>query len=177
MRHFVLSAVGRDRPGIVAAITRVLVDHGANVEDSHMGILRGHFAMTLVLAVPDEADVPRLDRDLRRTGDELELEAISLSAVGELEATPSTPTHVVTLYGADHPGILAGASSALAERGVNITDLSTRLVGEERTPLYVVVMEVAAGELSANELENVLAAVGAEQDVEIAVNALDPDAL
>ena len=56
MEHLALSAIGRDRPGIVAAVTRVLLDHGVNVEDSQMTILRGHFTMTLILGVPDEAD-------------------------------------------------------------------------------------------------------------------------
>jgi len=32
MSHVVVTAVGRDRPGIVAAVTRVLVDEGCNLE-------------------------------------------------------------------------------------------------------------------------------------------------
>ena len=56
MPHFALSAIGRDRPGIVAAVTGVLLGHGANLEDSQMTILRGHFTMTLVVALPNGAD-------------------------------------------------------------------------------------------------------------------------
>ena len=48
VRSFALSAVGADRPGIIAAIAERLVAHGLNVTDSQMGILRGFFAMTLV---------------------------------------------------------------------------------------------------------------------------------
>ena len=36
-----VTAIGADRPGIVAAVTGVLVEHGANIEDSSMTILRG----------------------------------------------------------------------------------------------------------------------------------------
>ncbi len=177
MRHFALSAIGRDRPGIVAALTRVLYEHGVNVEDSQMGILRGHFSMTLVVTVPDGADAALLERALATTAEQLELEAISLRPVAELEAATRAPSHVVTLYGADHPGILAAAAAVLAERGVNITDLSTRLVGGEEAPLYVVVMEVAAGELEEAELRAALERVGREQGVEIAVSALEQDVL
>ena len=38
-------------PGIVAAVSRVLFDLGCNVEDSSMTLLRGNFAMMLVLAM------------------------------------------------------------------------------------------------------------------------------
>ncbi|MBV8303503.1 MAG: amino acid-binding protein, partial [Acidimicrobiia bacterium] len=47
MGHYAVSAVGADRPGIVAAVTRVFVEHGCNLEDTSMTILRGHFAMML----------------------------------------------------------------------------------------------------------------------------------
>ena len=40
MPQLALSAIGRDRPGIVAAATAVLLRHGVNVEDSRMSILR-----------------------------------------------------------------------------------------------------------------------------------------
>ena len=43
MRHYALTAVGRDRPGIVAGITAVLLAHEVNVEDSQMTILREPF--------------------------------------------------------------------------------------------------------------------------------------
>ena len=55
VRSFVLSVTGRDRPGIVSSVTRVLLDHALNLEDAEMAILRGHFAVMLVLAAPAEA--------------------------------------------------------------------------------------------------------------------------
>ena len=53
MRHFAVSAIGRDRPGIVAAVSKVLLDHEGNIEDSQMTILRGHFTMTLIVSIGD----------------------------------------------------------------------------------------------------------------------------
>ncbi|MFL5879210.1 MAG: glycine cleavage system protein R [Actinomycetota bacterium] len=52
MARFAVSVFGRDRPGIVAAVSRVLADAGCNLEDTSMTILRGHFAMMLVVAGP-----------------------------------------------------------------------------------------------------------------------------
>ena len=42
--HVAVTAVGADRPGIVAAVSRALYDVGGNIEDSRMAILGGHFA-------------------------------------------------------------------------------------------------------------------------------------
>src|SRR5437588_179299 len=102
MRHFALSAIGRDRPGIVAAVTEVLLAHAVNIEDSHATILRGHFTMMLVVAAPEDAELERLRADLAAVRERLELEALAVSELAEIDphAEPP-PSHIVTLYGRD----------------------------------------------------------------------------
>src|SRR6266542_2052675 len=56
--HVAVTAVGADRPGIAAAVVKVLYEHGGNVEDSRMAILGGHFAMMLIVALPEGAERP-----------------------------------------------------------------------------------------------------------------------
>ena len=178
MRHLALSAIGKDRPGIVAAVTRVLLDHGLNIEDSQATILRGHFTMMLVVAVPDELDREALATDLERVRTELGLEALALQDVDELDAAPPRPSHMVTVYGVDHPGIVHRATSALAERGVDITDLNTRLVGAGEQPLYALLMEVALPEGSeADDLQAALEEVGRREGVEVTLHELEQEAL
>ena len=181
MRRLALTAIGRDRPGIVAAASRVLLDHEVNVEDSQMTILRGHFTMMLVVSVPEEADVGTLRDDLDDVRAELGLEAVALSPLDDVDpASEPVPTHIVTLYGADHPGIVHAATSVLAEHGVDITDLTTKLAGEGGggPPLYALMMEIAppAG-LPAADVEAALRRVGEEQGVEVSLRALDAEAL
>jgi glycine cleavage system transcriptional repressor len=187
MSHLALAAIGRDRPGIVATLSRVLYEHGVNVEDSQMTILRGHFTVMLVLAAPAGLDEGRLRSDLDSARGELELEALSLSAIAEPtgDEGPADPSHVVTVYGIDHPGILHAVSAALAGAGVNITDLNTRLIEEEPDDaeqpgesIYVMLMEVALpGELAPEELEGLLERTGRDEGVEVSVRPLEPDVL
>jgi glycine cleavage system transcriptional repressor len=178
MRHFALTAVGRDRPGIVAAITAVLLDHGVNVEDSQMTILRGHFTMMLIVAVSDDVDVEVLAADLREAGEALDLELLTIAGVDELAETPdAAASHVVTVYGIDHPGIVHAVSQALAERDVSITDLTTRVLGEDQEPLYALLMEVAIADDDVGEVTDALTAAGAAQGVEVSVRPLESDAL
>jgi glycine cleavage system transcriptional repressor len=176
VRSLAVSAIGRDRPGIVAAVTGVLLRHGVNVEDSQMTILRGHFTMMLFLAAPDEADVAALERDLSQA--ETGLEELSVAELEELGPGPE-PSHTVTVYGADHPGIVHAAATALAERGIDITDLNSRLMDDELdAPLYVLMMEVALPSgASAEELDSALAEVGAREGVEVTLHELERDEL
>jgi glycine cleavage system transcriptional repressor len=174
MASYALSAIGRDRPGIVAEVTGTLLRHGVNLADSQMAILGGHFAMMLVLESSEATDLVQLKADLERSRDTLELEAISLSEIDAAQAQIDEPSHVITLYGADHPGIVNAVTAALAGKGVNITDLDTHLVGDESEPAYMMILEVALPNgLSGNELEVFLREVALEQKLELSVRALD----
>lgn len=168
MPHAVVSALGPDRPGIVARVTRVLLEHGCNIADSHMGLLSGRFTMMLVVSVPDDLRERRFASELEQAARELGLDAIHAEYVGD--APPSEPaTHVVTVYGADHPGIVAAVSEALAGAGASITDLQTRLAGE----LYVMTIEVSGGAGA----EEALRSAAAAEHVEISVRPLETDVL
>jgi len=177
MPHLALSAIGRDRPGIVAAITGVLLEHGVNIEDSQMAILGGHFSMTLVLAAPEGADPDALRSSLEAAAAELALDALSLGEMAEVGGPQSEPSHIVTVYGSDHPGIVHAVAAALADRSWDITDLNTRLVGDEGERLYALMLEVAVPAREAGELEGALDAVAREQGVEVSVRELDDDEL
>ncbi|MEX2504181.1 MAG: ACT domain-containing protein [Egicoccus sp.] len=144
MAELAVTAVGADRPGIVAAVAKVLHDRGGNVEDSAMTILGGHFAIVLIVATDDEPDALRAALD-EATGP-LGL-AISVSRA-EGERRPHEPTHLLSVYGADRPGIVAGVTAALAELGANITDLETQVIGHDE-PVYAMVIEVVADDEAA----------------------------
>ncbi len=177
VRQLALSALGHDRPGIVAAVTAALLRHELNVEDSQMTILRGHFAMVLVVSGADSLDVAALRRELEGVGRELGLEAVSLAEVAEAGGRHPEPTHIISVYGADHPGIVHAAARAVAESGGNITDLNTRLSEEGDPALYVLMMEVAAAPGRVEALREALEAVGRDEGVEMTLRELDHDEL
>ena len=129
MRHFALSAIGRDQPGIVAAVAAKLLKHGINIEDSEMTILRGHFTMTLVVSAPDEIEAGSLQVDLEAVRKRLGLDAISLDDLAEPEpARRTVPSHVVTVYGGEPPhdvnDHVAGVADELRRLGHSVTVLA-----------------------------------------------------
>jgi glycine cleavage system transcriptional repressor len=179
VRTFAVAGLGQDRPGIIAAVAERLVAHGVNVTDSQMAILRGHFTMMLLVTGPDTLDAATLADELRETGERLGMEALTLREVTEAHAEAAEPSWVVTVHGADHPGILAAVTRALADAGVNVHDLHTRVVGEaDGRPLYVMFMEVAPPEgLAEDDLRALLRAAADAQQVDVALQPLEPDVL
>ena len=175
--HVAVTAVGLDRPGIVAAVSHVLYDIGGNIEDSRMAILGGHFAMVLIVALPDGTDATALERALAEPAGALDL-ITSVRPVADApplnaEGTP----YIVSVYGADKPGIVWQISEALAAAHVNICDLATHVVGDQE-PVYVMILEVdlppgADGEAIGTALK----VIGEVLGVDVAFNPMDAETL
>jgi len=170
--HFAVTAIGTDRPGIVAGLTEALRELGGNLEDVSSTILRGHFAMMFVVDAPEGATAETVGEALRPAG-----EALGVSiAVRDVEAgVPTRPaaTHALTVYGSDRPGIVAGFARLLADAGANVTDLTCRLVGEDR-PVYVLVAEVEVRG-DAEALDRAIRAAADELGVDVSFRARETD--
>jgi glycine cleavage system transcriptional repressor len=168
-----VTVVGVDRPGIVAAISKVLYDAGCNLEDVSSTILRGHFSMMLLVHVPAGIHVADLERDLTGAGEPLGL-MVTVSAVAATAAEVPHPTHMISVYGADRPGIVFKVAEALAGAGANITDLTSRVIGDADKPLYAVMLEVV---LPTGVTAEQLMQLKDELDLEMSVHPVDADVL
>jgi glycine cleavage system regulatory protein len=126
MPTLVLTLLGTDHAGVLAEVSRLINARGGSWERSQMSHLAGTFAGIVELEVPaNQVDGLVSDVEgLRAQGWRI---AVERSEAPEVEAED---THGLTLslVGADHPGIVAEVSNLLAEHGVNIEELSTRVV-------------------------------------------------
>lgn len=175
MPSFALAAIGRDRPGIVASVARVLYEQGCNVEDSSMTLLRGNFAIMLVLTAPDGTTAPSLEEALVPACERLGL-TYSVRDVGDTDDVPD-PSHVLTVYGADKPGILFQITDTLAADGVNITDLNSRLVGAAE-PVYALMLELSLpADLSEDMLRGHLEERATSLGVDLTLHVREDDVL
>ena len=166
MAELAVTAMGPDRSGIVAAVAGVLHEQGGNVLDSAMTILGGRFSLTLI--VETDTDAEDLQEALRSATGDFGL-VLTVDTAGE-GAEHARPTHLLSVYGADHPGILAGVTATLARLGANVTDLSTRLLGDEE-PVYAMVVELVADDEAA--LRDALAATAEELAVDWTLRTVD----
>jgi glycine cleavage system transcriptional repressor len=178
MPHVVVAAVGPDQPGIVAEFTRVFLDRNCNLEDTSMTVLRGQFAMMLVVDAPPGISPKDLEIDLREATKLFGL-VVSVWPVDErmAESPPGNPW-TVSIYGADRPGIVHGITRALAEQDVNIIDLSTRLVGEEDQAIYSMVLEVTIPPgVDTDDLQRELVKVASSLGVEASLHPSEAEIL
>src|SRR5438445_12197572 len=65
-RWFALSAIGRDRPGIVADLAGLIYECDCNLEDSSMTVLGSEFAVLLLLSCEGEDVERRLSAGCKR---------------------------------------------------------------------------------------------------------------
>ena len=142
MSRFSVAAIGADRPGIVAAVTAVLVQRDCNIEDTAMAILGGHFSMMLVVSGPPELDAGSLEGALASVAHDLHLVTMVRTIDAAVAAPQPGALWTVSVHGADHPGIVHGVAQALADMKVNVVDLQTRVVPGEGGPAYVMILDV-----------------------------------
>jgi glycine cleavage system transcriptional repressor len=140
--RYVLTLIGQDRPGIVAAVSRVLADAGCNIEQSSMALLGGVFVVLLVVSVPHGAErALRVGLVGMTTMEGFLTHVDPYPDEPSLRQTVEGEPYSLSLHGADHPGIVADVTGLLAAHGVNIVDLSTELI-QGRVPVYVMTMDL-----------------------------------
>lgn len=174
MHHLSITAIGCDHPGIVAAVTGVLLEQGCNLADCSMALLGGQFAMIILLEAPDSLDAAHLAESLETVERSLDLR-VHVQPASTTAGSSAARPFVLSVYGADHPGIVYRVTAALAACGVNVTGLVSRVTGED---LYTVVLDLDFPEgLDADRLGADLRAMANDAGLDIALRPAEVDAL
>lgn len=145
--RFAISVMFRDHVGIVAEVSAAIEKMGGNLLDVSQLVLRGHFSMILLGDFPvsvSAADIRKSLESIRM----LEGACFGVLPVDPADDLPeasvrSIPSsaksdglYVLTAAGHDQPGLVAGLSAYLKERGINIVDLSSRRHDGEYTMIW-----------------------------------------
>lgn len=164
---YMLTLVGRDRPGIVAAVARVLYEAGMNLGEASMMRLGGNF--TIMLMVSGDSSERAVQEVVEPVARDLGLRLhVSAMEEGGLHRH-KLPNFAVRVYGADRAGIVAQVTGTLAEAGFNILELDSDVAGTEDKPVYIMNIEGYADA----DLESLQAAVDRLGDVDVKVSAVE----
>ena len=162
MAQIILTAVGADRPGLVADLTKHVHEAAASLADSRMVNLRGHFALLAMIEGDDEqiAAVRRtLEADAKAMGLRLEIESVT----GAGPRAPGMVPYRLKTYSVDQPGIVARITDVLRKHEVNVEELETRVESAPfaGTPLFLLeaVVTLPKG-ASVRKLRDDLSALG-----------------
>ena len=174
MQHFALTIIGRDRPGIVSQVTELLYHGGFNVADSSCSILGGQFSMILIISNPDISTTDQFS-DTFKPLEENNLSVFirTLKEGGEIRTELHGDLCMISVYGADKPGIVFQVAKELGDRSINITDLNTKLVGDKQKPVYVMMIEaLLPANLEVEEVETWMEELKSKLQVDISVRSL-----
>ena len=120
--YLVLSALGPDRPGLVAAIAEEIKGRGGNVEESRMAVLGAEFGVMML--VGGSADVlSAVERELPKLAERLGLGVLTRRTKAQTRAAGLPCTLVASAF--DQEGIVHSLADALGKLGVNIVSLET----------------------------------------------------
>lgn len=172
----VLTGVGRDQVGIVAEVAEQLYKMGCNLLDSSMTLLRGEFALILMAQLPEGQTVESLQGLLNSVEQKMGL-TVHVRELSELELTESNEQgspYMISVYGADRPGIVAGITRAIADQNINVTDVQTKYSNSGGKQIFVMMLEVTVPEsIPPQAVEASLAQIGKDLKVDVSVQQLE----
>ncbi|MFZ7126809.1 MAG: glycine cleavage system protein R [Desulfobacterales bacterium] len=144
MSKIIISVLGQDRPGIIAAVSRVLLEHESNIENVSQTTLQSCFAGIFIAAIPDRLAPSTIEDALAERLSSMGLQ-VHVQPMAALEAPSSAPEadpFVITTRGPDRKGLVAEISAVLAHHGVNITNLQALFKGGDDPTANIMIYEV-----------------------------------
>ena len=160
---YMLTLMGEDRKGIVAAVTQALFERGITLGETSMLRLGGNF--TIMMMVAADLDAAELQEALADAVNAMDLTLHIDPMRGGLHQH-ITPNLIVRVSGADRAGIMARVTGVLAEVEFNILDLESDVAGSAEKPVYI--MQIVG--ISETPLEELEAALNDIRDEGIEVN-------
>jgi glycine cleavage system transcriptional repressor len=168
-----MTAFGKDRPGIVADVTRVLYENGCNLEDSTMSMLDDEFTINLLFS-SGHSDIEAILLEECQKLEHQKLISAFIRPIKERRLSIKDGVLLGTIHveGLDQAGIVYKISQFLAEHSLNIVDLKSTIktTPESGTVLYLMDIHIQVPESSSMAaIEDGLNSVAEELNVDITV--------
>ena len=127
---YVISAVGKDQPGLVHSVSNILGELGINIVDIEARSIRGHFMMFLVIDLStSSSNYEEMMAKLSTISSNFDL-GWRVEPYNEGRRISDKRLMILTVMGIDRPGIVAELSGLFAENSVNIETIKMIARGE-----------------------------------------------
>jgi glycine cleavage system transcriptional repressor len=144
MNKAVISVLGQDRPGIIAAVTAILFKLDCNIENINQTILQSEFSGIFIASFPSDISndeiCARLSKDLSHMKLHVHVKPLEHKEKG-LSGNICEP-FVITTIGPDRKGLVAGITAVIAKHGVNVTNLKAVFKGGDNPSDNIMIYEV-----------------------------------
>lgn len=144
MPKFMLTVLGEDRSGIIAAVAKVLYEQDCNIEEVSQTILQNQFSCFFIVAGPVALLPGQLLQALeeRTAPFELSFHVRELGTDGPVSPTGAYEPFVVTTRGPDRKGLVAAITAVFAAFRVNVTQLRAVFRGGDAPGNNTMIYEV-----------------------------------
>ena len=144
MHKVIITILGQDRSGIVAAVSKVLFEQNCNIENVSQTTLQFVFAGIFIVSMPGDLHVESLHKSLNAEMAPLGLD-VHITLL-EPTAAPTLPlqdeAYIITTKGPDRKGLVAGISEVIARFEGNITNLQAVFKGGDDPGDNIMIYEV-----------------------------------
>ena len=145
MNKLIITVLGRDKPGIIAAVAKSLYKLDCNLENVNQMILQSEFAGFFFVEPPQDLEVDfiktTLDKDLNGKG--LHIHVNNITSNGNNVKETDAEIFLITTIGPDQKGLVARFTEIIADYNVNVINLTAVFKGGDNPNANIMTYEVA----------------------------------
>ena len=144
MDKVIMTVLGQDRPGIIAAVSESLFRQDCNIENVSQMILQSEFAGLFIVTLPSGANMEAFSAALKEELSPLELDVhVKMMAPAAAPAEPApTEPFIITTVGPDKKGLVAAITRIIADFKVNVSNLKAVFEGGDIPDKNIMIYEV-----------------------------------
>jgi glycine cleavage system transcriptional repressor len=167
-KRTVLTAIGDDRPGLVADVAEFVSRRGGWIDESRMVNMHGRFAIAMLVTGSGSA-LDAISADVAELAAATAID-VRLTPVEEHLRREPRPLYLIEAHALDQPDLVHQVADALRRCNANIESLETTIEPAPVTGSPVFAMEIVVSD--GNEIEPELARVCAELEIDWKLTAL-----
>lgn len=146
MNKVLISVLGSDQPGILAAVAKVVQQRQGNIENLSQTLLENVFGALLRVSMPENETAATLQQAIQDASGDLDL-FISVYPWDEQisawqQHKPEVQPYIISCIGPDRQGLVAEVAEQLFQHGVNITNMQAIFKGGNTPMDNVMVFEI-----------------------------------
>ena len=168
-KYMILFAVGKNRLGIVDEVSSYLYERNANIIDSRMAVMGGHFTITCLFFCSSE-EVESIQSNLKDLNDfGLATSLHEADNPDSMQTEDSIPLKLEVIS-MDHPGIVQHVVHILKEHDICILSLETEIKAMPHTggPMFDLNLEaIVPKSQSMTKVKDELNEMASEMDLDL----------
>ena len=168
-KQIVLTAVAKDRPGLINRVSSLIRSNGGNIELQRSIKLAGEFAIIALFSLKEGIAA----EDVLATIGRIEDGNLNISArLANTSENEEGPRAILIVEGADRPGIVEALSLFLVEQGFNVESMDYTVVNApfHGTPLFNANLKMLAPpDLQVQQLRKKMVDLERDLDIQLLV--------